>query len=171
MELISTFVQDKVAITTFSALKPLDETIKAKPEQAANVDVCAIPTRLASQQPRSRWANMTWMLTKESKNKEAAKKFVEYWFQPDRLVTYYLNQPIFTVPGEIPIIKGKAYWENELIKKYSDAIKSMIDLNENAAVDPAMEHPGRAAAHDFGDQSAFVDLRMRTGSGSGQAFR
>ncbi len=142
MELISTFVQDKAAVTIFSALKPLDEMIKAKPEVAKNVGICAIPTRTADQKPRARWANMSWLLTNESKNKEMAKKFLKFWFDADRLVKFYANTPIFTVPGEKPIINGKAYWEIDLIKQYGSAIKGMIELNKESGLDPVMENPG-----------------------------
>jgi len=141
MELVTTFVQGKVGITGFSALKPLDDFIKADPDTAKHVGIAPIPTRLADQEPKGRWANMSWMITKESKNKEVAKKFLEFWFEPERLVAYYHCQPIFVVPGEKPVIESEAYWDHPLLSEYSEAIHQMIKLNKTG-VDPAMEHKG-----------------------------
>jgi multiple sugar transport system substrate-binding protein len=141
MELLTTYVQDKVAISGFSALKPLDDAIKARPDIAKNTGIGPIPTRLASQPPKARWANMSWMITKDSKNKELAKKFIAFWFDPDRLTKFYHCQPIFVVPGEYPVIESKAYWDHPLLKEYKSAIDQMIKLNATG-VDPAMEHKG-----------------------------
>ena len=141
MELDTTYIQDKVAITTFSAMKPLADAIKGNPTIAENTRIAAIPTRLANQKPKGRWSNMGWMIMKGSKNIEAAKDFTVFWLQPERMVQYYHVDPIFVVPGEKPVIALKSYWGNDLIAKYKLAVEKMIELNETA-VDPAMEHPG-----------------------------
>jgi multiple sugar transport system substrate-binding protein len=141
MELLTTYVQDKVAITGFSALKPLDDAIKANPKIAANTGIGPIPTRLVSQEPKARWANMSWMITKDSKNNEVAKKFLAQWFEPERSIKFYHVKPVFVVPGEYPVIESKEYWNHPLLSEYKDALLKMIELNKTG-VDPAMEHKG-----------------------------
>jgi ABC-type glycerol-3-phosphate transport system substrate-binding protein len=76
-----------------------------------------------------------------SKYPELAKDFVAFWMEPKRLTNYYHADPIFVVPGEIPIIKSAEYWKNELLAEYKPAIEKMIELNV-AGVDPNMENPG-----------------------------
>jgi multiple sugar transport system substrate-binding protein len=141
MELISTYIQDKVAMTTFSNLKPIADAIKQDEAIAKNTGVVAIPTRLPNQTPKGRWANMTWMVLKDSKYPELAKDFVAFWFDPKRLTQYYHAEPIFTVPGETPVIKSKEYWANDLLTKYRPAVEKLIELNQNG-IDPNMEYPG-----------------------------
>ena len=141
MELDSTYVSDKVAITMFSALKPLGDAIEANKEIAKNTGIAAFPTRLASQKQKGRWANMSWMVMEGSKSPELAKDFVAYWMEPKRLINYYHADPIFVVPGEIPIIQSPDYWKHPLLSEYRPAIEKMIELNA-AGVDPNMENPG-----------------------------
>jgi multiple sugar transport system substrate-binding protein len=141
MELITTYVQGKVGITTFSALKPLGDSIEANKDIAHNTGVAAIPARLASLDPKGRWANMDWMITKDSKNVVMAKKFLKFWFASENLIDYYHANPIFMVPAEKPVIDSEKYWNHELISEYKTAIESMIELNLTG-VDPAMEHKG-----------------------------
>ena len=141
MELLTTYVQDKVAITGFSALKPLDDAINANPHIAKSTAIGAIPTRLTSQPPKARWSNMGWMIMKDSKNIELSKAFLKMWFEPERLIKFYHVSPIFVVPGEYPVIESDAYWAHPLLTEYKDAIMQMIELNKSA-VDPAMEHEG-----------------------------
>ena len=142
MELVSTYVQDKVAITIFSAMKPLGDAIRADENLAMNTSLCAIPTRLPTQNPKARWANMVWLAMKGSKNKDLAMKFIDYWMQPERLVGYYNIEPIFVAPGETPVIESELYWKNPVLTKYKSAMLKMIELNKTTGVDPAMEHPG-----------------------------
>jgi len=141
MELATTYVADKAAITMFSALKPLGDAIGANKEIAKSTGIAAFPTRLQSQKPKGRWANMSWMVMEGSKYPELAKDFVAFWMEPKRLTNYYHADPIFVVPGEIPIIKSAEYWKNELLAEYKPAIEKMIELNV-AGVDPNMENPG-----------------------------
>jgi len=141
MELIATYIQDKVAMTTFSNLKPIADAIKQNEMIAQNTGVIATPTRLASQTPKGRWANMTWMVLKDTKYPELAKDFVAFWFDPTRLTQYYHAEPVFTVPGETPVINSKEYWSNDLLIKYRPAVEKLIELNRNG-IDPNMEHPG-----------------------------
>jgi multiple sugar transport system substrate-binding protein len=140
-EMVSTYVQDKAAITTFSALKPLAEAIKANQMIAENTAICPIPTRLASQQGKGRWADMEWMVVKGGKNPELAKEFITFWLQPQRLVKYYLAEPVFVVPGEKPVLALDEYWNDDQIVKYRHVIEKMIELNRGG-VDAALEHPG-----------------------------
>jgi ABC-type glycerol-3-phosphate transport system substrate-binding protein len=141
MELAATYATDKVAITTYSNLKPLADAIRANEMIAANTAVCAIPTRLSSQIPKARCAPMKWILFKGCKNPELAKDFLTFWFEPKRLVRWYHAEPIFLAPAEKAVIESKEYWEDPLLKKYKNAVEKLIALNETA-VDPNMEHPG-----------------------------
>jgi len=141
MELASTYASDKVAITTYSNLKPLADAIGANEYIAVNTGVCAIPTRLPNQAPKARCAPMKWIMFKGCKNPELARDFLTFWFEPERLIQWYHAEPVFLAPAEKPVIESKAYWENPLIKKYKNAMEKLIALNETA-VDPNMEHPG-----------------------------
>ena len=141
-ELSSTYVMDKVAITTNSALQPLSDAIKANESIANNTAVAAIPTRLASQKPKGRFINMEWLVFKECKDPDLAKEFLTFRFAPKQLIKFYHVLPIMLIPAEIPVTESNEYWKNDVVMKYQDALKMMIELNRTAAVDPAMEHPG-----------------------------
>ena len=141
MELATTYAMGKVAMTTYSALKPLADAIKANQTVAKNTAITGIPTRLAGQKPKGRLGSMNWLLFKDCKSPELGKDFLTFWFEPKRMIRWYHSEPIFIVPGEIPVIEDEEYWDNDLIKEYKPVLEKMIELDETG-IDVAMEHPG-----------------------------
>ena len=141
MQLATTYTMGKVAMTTFSALKPLADAIRSNETVANNTAITGMPTRLADQKPKGRLGTMNWLLFKECKSPELGKDFLNFWYAPERMTRWYHAEPVFLVPGEIPVIESEEYWNNDLIKKYRPALEKMIELNATG-VDVAMEHPG-----------------------------
>jgi multiple sugar transport system substrate-binding protein len=142
LQLIETYTQDKAAITSYSALSVLSKAIEKDSKIAEGTDICPYPTRLASQEPKARWGNESWIIFKDSKSPEVAKDFIMFFMEPKRLIKYYHTDQIYVVPGENPVVKSKEYWEGNLIKKYRDVIDKYIYEISKSGVEPAMEHQG-----------------------------
>lgn len=139
---VDNYSTGKVGIGMYSELRPVVVAYNRNPEIAENTDLMPIPTRTPEQKSKARWTTMGWVLLKNSKNQEEAKKFVEWFMQPDRLIDYYhsITEGVLTVPAEKPILESEKLWEHKLYKKFRPIIEEFSSYTENSVI-PSLEHP------------------------------
>jgi multiple sugar transport system substrate-binding protein len=141
LQLVETYSQDKAAMTIYSGMAPFSKAIETNPTVAQGTAVSPLPTRLSNQTPRARWTTTAWSIMKDTKYPELAKDFILFFFDVNRMIKYYHADPIFTGPGEKPVIESKEYWSNNVIQKYRHILEQYIKAADGA-IDPIMEHPG-----------------------------
>lgn len=140
---VDTYSADKVAMTEYSELRVIMVANKRDPEIARASDVAAIPTRTAYQDSRNRWTTMHWMLFKGSENPEEAKRFVEWFMQPSRLIDYYhaITVGTLSAPAEKPVLESTALWKHPLYEQFRLVVEKYSGFSKGS-VNPVMEHPG-----------------------------
>lgn len=140
---VDTYSTGEVGIAMYSELRPIVVTYHRNPAIAFNTDLAPIPTRTPEQEARNRWTTMGWVLLKNSKNQEEAKKFVEWFMEPERLVDYYqsITAGVLTAPAEKPVLASEELWEHPLYKTFKPIVEEFSSYSTNSVI-PSMEHPG-----------------------------
>lgn len=131
-----------VGIAMYSELRPLVVAYNRNPEIAENTDIMPIPTRTPKEESQARWTTMGWVLLKNSPDQEAAKKFVEWFMEPDRLIEYYhsITGGVLTAPAEIPVLESEKLWDHKLYKKFRPIVEEFSSYTNNSVI-PSFEHP------------------------------
>lgn len=90
----------------------------------------------------------TWIWTKmlvisqQTRNRELAKQFVEFFMRPDNLALFSSTVPIHSIPTVKEVYKNAAFVQNPLNKKYADALEVEQDILKYAK-DASYEYPDK----------------------------
>ena len=142
---VDTFAAGKVAMTEYSELRVIKVTNERNPAIAAASDVAEIPVGPSGQESRNRWTTMHWMSFKGSKNPEEAKRFVEWFMQPSRLINYYhgvAEAGSISAPAEKLVLQSEKLWTHPLYQKFGSVVKKYSTFSKHS-INPVIEHPGK----------------------------
>jgi multiple sugar transport system substrate-binding protein len=144
---VDTYAADKAAMTEYSELRVIKVADERNPAIARASDVAEIPVGPSGQASRNRWTTMHWMNFKGSKNSEEAKRFVEWFMQPARLINYYhgvAEAGSISAPAEKLVLQSEKLWEHPLYQNFGSVVKKYSTFSQNS-INPVIEHPGKIA--------------------------
>jgi multiple sugar transport system substrate-binding protein len=143
------FLADQAA-TTIGSPTFLNVVVSQSPDKLPLYGVVPVPSA-SGNAPNGLYVMSSFGVSKSTKNRDAVKEFLTFWYSKDVMKTYMTSEVLGFVPSFLPVTNDPGFLSADRIKPVADFYKEMIQAAKNNRVIGQEHGPNKFAGKVYND--------------------